>query len=123
MKQLLLLVSCGCLAAGLAAFGSGCASSQKCDSTASCSGDCSDCKGDCKGDCKDAGACKDGAKASAAAPVNKICPLGGHDADPKITASYQGKTIAFCCDDCKQEFLGKDDSGKAAILAKATANQ
>jgi len=120
-----------CLALSLAvgAFSVGCACKDKCDtSEACCEG-----KADC---CKNGGDCKDGSKAQpaatpapaaapaaqSAAPVNKICPIGGHDADQTLTASYQGKTIAFCCDDCKQEFLGMNDQGKAALLAKATGN-
>ncbi|MBS0189920.1 MAG: hypothetical protein U0573_00195 [Phycisphaerales bacterium] len=125
MKQLLWLVSCGCLALGVAAFGTGCASNKTCDSSAECSGNCSDCKSDCKdaAACKDSGKCKEGdAKATSAAPINTICPLGGHDVDPTITASYQGKTIGFCCQDCKQEFAGRNDQGKAEILAKAETN-
>ena len=39
-------------------------------------------------------------------PVNKFCAVEGkgHDADPKITTSYKGKTIGFCCNDCVDEF-------------------
>jgi len=123
-----------CLALSLAvgAFSVGCACKDKCDESESCC----EGKGDC---CKNGGDCKDGdhhktaepatapaataaPAAQSSAPVNKICPIGGHDANPTLTASYQGKTIAFCCDDCKQEFLGMNDQGKAALLAKATGN-
>jgi YHS domain-containing protein len=39
-------------------------------------------------------------------PVNKFCAVegSGHDIDPKVTTVYQGKTIAFCCRDCIDEF-------------------
>lgn len=108
----------------IATLFAGCASSEKCDTSSGCCDSTSEC---CEADGakKEAGCCKDGTMAEAAqsaAPVNKVCPIGEHDADPKVTAAYQGKTIAFCCDDCKQEFLAKDDAGKAAILAKATGN-
>lgn len=112
-----------CLALG--AFSSGCANSQKCDDGDGC----------CEGGgacCKEGGECKEGEKAKpaasgaatqqSAAPVNTVCPIGGHDVNPAMTVSYQGKTIAFCCDDCKQEFLGMNDKGKSDILAKAMAH-
>jgi len=39
-------------------------------------------------------------------PVNKFCAVEGkgHDIDPKVTTVFQGKTIAFCCRDCIDEF-------------------
>ena len=37
--------------------------------------------------------------------VNKKCPVGGEDVDPKgKTVVYKGKTIGFCCDDCIKDF-------------------
>ncbi|HEX8525156.1 MAG TPA: YHS domain-containing protein [Tepidisphaeraceae bacterium] len=37
--------------------------------------------------------------------VNKKCPIGGEDIDPKgKTVTYKGKTIGFCCDDCVKDF-------------------
>jgi YHS domain-containing protein len=40
-----------------------------------------------------------------AQPVNKKCPVGGHDVDPKgQTIEYKGKVIGFCCDDCIADF-------------------
>lgn len=145
MKKLFELVSCVTLSLALGAFSLGCASSGKCDtSDACCDGGADCCKngGDCKDDCQSGGACKDEKKAQpepapapapqmapaqapaaqSAVPVNKMCPIGGHDVDPKLTASYQGKTIAFCCEGCVEEFAGMDDSGKANLLAKASAN-
>lgn len=119
MKKFIDLLPCLTLALAVGAVGVGCASKEKCGDDARCEE-----KADC---CKKGGDCKDGhaataAPASSAAPVNKMCPIGGHDANPNLTASYQGKSIAFCCDDCKQEFLGMDDAGKASLLAKATGN-
>lgn len=107
----------------LGAFSSGCASSGKCDGSGAC------CEGEGAACCKEGGECKDAEKAKHAepaaqssAPINKECPIGGHDVDPNLTVAYQGKTIAFCCDDCKQEFLGMDEKGKSEILAKASAH-
>lgn len=120
MKKLINLLPCLTLTLAAGAFNAGCANSEKCESTDACCEEKADC---CKkgGDCKD-DATASGAPAASSAPVNKMCPIGGHDANPNLTASYQGKSIAFCCDDCKQEFLGMDDAGKASLLAKATGN-
>jgi len=143
LKKFFELVPCMTLSLAVGAFSLGCACSDKCKtSEACCDGGADCCKngGDCKDDCQSGGACKDEKKAQpeaapapqmapaaapaaqSSAPVNKMCPIGGHDVNPKLTASYQGKTIAFCCDSCVEEFAGMDDSGKAALLAKASAN-
>jgi YHS domain-containing protein len=53
---------------------------------------------------EDAGADKD-------KPINTKCPSTGDDIDPKVTYEYEGKTIAFCCADCIDEF--KKDPEKA----------
>jgi YHS domain-containing protein len=39
-------------------------------------------------------------------PVNKFCAVEGkdHEVDPKVTTTYKGKTIGFCCKDCIDEF-------------------
>ena len=40
-----------------------------------------------------------------AKPVNKFCAVEqDHDADPKVTYVWNGKTYAFCCKDCIDEF-------------------
>jgi len=37
--------------------------------------------------------------------VNKKCPVGDEDVDPKgKTVVYKGKTIGFCCEDCIKDF-------------------
>ena len=38
------------------------------------------------------------------APVNSTCPVSGKAIDPAKTVTYEGKLIAFCCDDCKAKF-------------------
>lgn len=91
----------------------------KCASKDDCCGSCST-AGECKEKCGDKAECKDGAKDKKQA-LNKICPIGEHEADGTITASYQGKTVAFCCNDCKEAFAGKTDAEKAEIIAKAYA--
>lgn len=58
---------------------------------------------------------------------NYVCPLDGEKVNKKgATSNYKGKTIAFCCEDCKVEFdkqpekymqnLSKD--GKKFIVKK-----
>lgn len=39
------------------------------------------------------------------APLNTQCPLmNDHKADPSVTVQRDGKTVAFCCKDCIDEF-------------------
>ncbi len=56
--------------------------------------------------------------ASAAPPaINKQCPvLTEEEADPKITTSYQGKTVAFCCKRCRAKFKA-DPEGAQGFLS------
>lgn len=42
--------------------------------------------------------------AKKAKPVNAVCPVTDDKADPAITTTYKGKTIAFCCEDCVKDF-------------------
>lgn len=37
-------------------------------------------------------------------PVNTVCPVLGKPADAKITFTYEGKVIAFCCTKCCAAF-------------------
>jgi len=39
-----------------------------------------------------------------ATPVNAQCPVSGKPADPAKTLLYEGRLVAFCCDDCKAKF-------------------
>lgn len=136
MKKLFELIPCVTLTLALGAFSVGCACKDKCENSEACCDGGADC---CKngGACKSDGACKDGAKAQpgaapapaaaapaaqSTAPINKLCPIGEHAIDPTLTVAYKGKTIGFCCEDCRKEFQGMDESGKAGILAKASAN-
>lgn len=36
--------------------------------------------------------------------LNTICPVSKEEADPKITATYNGKTYALCCKTCLKKF-------------------
>lgn len=51
--------------------------------------------------------------AVAATAVNTKCPVTGDPIDPKITVVYNGKTYAFCCMDCVNNF--KKDPAKYAV--------
>ena len=39
------------------------------------------------------------------APVNEKCPVSGADVNPEATAQYEGRTVAFCCNNCKAKFV------------------
>jgi YHS domain-containing protein len=63
-----------------------------------------------------------GAPASAAAgpgpiPINTVCPVSSKLADRTKTTVYEGKLVAFCCDDCKASFE-KDPKPHLARLAQ-----
>ena len=63
-----------------------------------------------------------GAPASAAAgpgpiPINTICPVSSKLADRTKITVYEGKLVAFCCDDCKASFE-KDPKPHLARLAQ-----
>jgi len=41
---------------------------------------------------------------------NSICAVSGEPIDPEITYAYEGKTYAFCCNNCLKKF--KKDPAK-----------
>ena len=44
-------------------------------------------------------------QSAAAKPVNKFCVWeSDNKIDPKVFVCYKGKTIGFCCNDCKEDF-------------------
>jgi YHS domain-containing protein len=43
-------------------------------------------------------------QAAAGKPVNTVCPVSGKPVNPEKTIVYEGKVVAFCCDDCKASF-------------------
>ena len=48
---------------------------------------------------------KDGAKKKDEEPkLNTKCPVTGDGADKTMTADYKGRTIAFCCEGCIEDF-------------------
>lgn len=56
------------------------------------------------------------------APINTVCPIGGHGADEMIPVAYKGKTIGFCCGGCVDEFDTMNAEGKDQVLARAEKN-
>lgn len=61
---------------------------------------------------------------ASAQELNKICPISGKPADPKITTVYEGQTYAFAEDACRAKWVAARESslyqklgGKAAIDA------
>ena len=66
----------------------------------------------------------DPATTAATEEINKICPISGKPADPKITVVYEGKTYAFASEEFRNKFseareksLYNQLGGKAAIDA------
>lgn len=43
-------------------------------------------------------------------PFNTICAVSGEPVDPEFTQTYEGKTYAFCCNNCLKKF--KKDPAK-----------
>lgn len=37
-------------------------------------------------------------------PVNAKCPISGADIDAAVTSTFEGRTIAFCCANCRAQF-------------------
>ncbi len=73
----------------------------------------------CKSCCKDEG--KGTAAEASVKPVNTICPIGEHAAKGGPVATWKGKTIQFCCEDCVEEFQKSSPEKKDELLAKAIA--
>ena len=49
--------------------------------------------------------------------LNTKCPVTDDEADPKLTTEYKGRTIAFCCEGCVDDFK-KDPKKFVAKLEK-----
>jgi YHS domain-containing protein len=48
--------------------------------------------------------------------INDVCPIkAGTPAKPGITSMYKGKTIAFCCGNCKGQFDADPEKYAASI--------
>ena len=53
--------------------------------------------------------------------ANEVCPIMGGAAKPSVTATWQGKTIGFCCEECIPEWNSLTDEQKEAKLLAAAA--
>ncbi len=70
----------------------------------------------CHHDSKQMGA--SGTKADAHVMASSdVCPFSGKPANPSYTSTYNGKTVGFCCPNCKAKFDAMSDADKAARLA------
>ncbi len=57
---------------------------------------------------------KAGSTADSPDPVNAKCPVSGKDLDKSKKSVFEGKTVSFCCDNCK----GKFDKDPGSFRAK-----
>ncbi len=59
--------------------------------------------------------------APAQAPSVVVCAVTKEPAtpDPKNSVQYNGKTVYFCCSDCKAQFARMSDAQKKAHIAAA----
>lgn len=53
-----------------------------------------------------------------AAIVNDLCPLAGTAVDEEKVVEYDGKMVAFCCDNCLSNWGGMTDEARNEALAK-----
>jgi len=57
---------------------------------------------------------------SVAGPTNTHCPIMGHKvADDGGSTTWNGQTVAFCCEDCLPKWNELSDDDKATKLAEA----
>lgn len=59
--------------------------------------------------------------ASAAEPLNTVCPISGKPANPAITSTYT-KTVPVCCNRCKAQFTAAP-KGYLSNLLSSIAGQ
>ena len=62
------------------------------------------------------------AAVAAATPINTVCPVSGKPIDPTKFVEFEGKRVAFCCDNCPKAFKAdpakfKDKLNLAAAIA------
>ena len=49
-------------------------------------------------------------RSALAQEINKMCPvMTEEEADPEMTITFRGKTVAFCCDTCMEKFKANPD--------------
>jgi hypothetical protein len=98
----------------------GCKTSESCG-TCSDSGACTDktacCESGKAASCDSAAA----TKGTATAAVNTACPFSGGPVNSALTASYNGKTVGFCCAGCQSKWEAASDADRAAMFTKVSA--
>jgi YHS domain-containing protein len=53
---------------------------------------------------------------ASAKPINQFCAVEHDDkVDPKVTTTYQGKVIGFCCEDCIPKFNKEPEKYMASL--------
>jgi YHS domain-containing protein len=57
--------------------------------------------------------------ASAAKPINTVCPVSGKPVDAQFTVAFEGKTVGFCCNNCPKTFEKEPAKFKDKIKADA----
>jgi YHS domain-containing protein len=50
-----------------------------------------------------------------AKPANSTCPLSGEPSDAQFVVAYEGKTVGFCCNNCKGKFEADPKAHAAKI--------
>lgn len=66
------------------------------------------------------GGCKSSEKTTTQASpsvMNTTCPFSGRPVTEGMTASYEGKTVGFCCRGCTSKFESMSDADKQAKMA------
>ena len=48
--------------------------------------------------------------------INEKCPIMGKDVDAAFTVEYEGKKVAFCCEDCIPDWNALSEAEKASKL-------
>jgi YHS domain-containing protein len=61
------------------------------------------------------------AAVAAATPINTVCPVSGKPIDPTKLVEFEGKRVAFCCDNCPKAFKADPAKFKDKLLAAAVA--
>ncbi len=57
------------------------------------------------------------------APVNTACPISGKPVDGAKTVVYEGRLVAFCCDDCRAKFVRDPKPFLASLIPPTPASE
>lgn len=56
-------------------------------------------------------------------PANTHCPVMGNEVVPDLTVEWKGKTVAFCCPPCLDEWEKMSDDERQKALDNPPAGQ